>query len=334
MHGPGAAPNDSMADLGGSSVALQLSQSQQLGTSTSSVVVAAGSTATGIPTWDNRHSGLDAASVSGRGSKHRNPRHGGKPSRSIGVQTDAKLAAYPRGSSWLETGSVGSIVATAGGYVVAGEDGPGPGGAVFRSSHPASGIVQDVGSLVDDARSIEVQSMPSLWGSYDAMHRAGATSGGSLNAAAGLVGGLSVSSSLDDGSSSYTIRTANYAMPQQQQHGAAPMNSKHRALAKIRSGRHGVGAPHPPPSHFRDIEQILSDAAAGRSAGHGHSLKGVLPPRDGLQSPTASQATSVTGTSSRRGGGPSRSLGGSAPSPLIAVSGQGFVSPFALPKLA
>lgn len=316
-----------------------------------------GAHATGIPTWDSRSNAAGSGDV-GSVSKSKGVRHN-KHSRSVAVQTEATLLPYPLGSTWLEGASKSSAAGAH--LVMAGAEGGSS--ASFRQSHDdgSSAVGGGASSVADDTRSLEMRSMPSLWGSYDAAHRGGISSGGGavIDAGASYLAGGSVS--LDDGSStSYTIKSANYALTQP--HGNAAPSSKHRALSKLRHGNSSSGH-HPLPSQFRDVEQILSDVAAGGgiSNGRSHAVKVVLPKYAGMgniggsefrepgqsYSPYASKGGASDDHSmhsrSRRSHNNSNKLQQGSlsqqqqqqqqPSPLMAVSGQGFVSPFVLPRL-
>jgi hypothetical protein len=160
----------------------------------------------------------------------------------------------------------------------------------------------------------------------------------------------------------YSIKTASYAIPQPA--GASSrMTSKHKALAKIRKGQLVAGGGSAPPSQFRDLDQILSEAASRPTRTHAvklvmprHALSDSLSPHDKGGKESMTQPHSPPSTHMRRseqlllqnnsgGGRVSRSTefasrpqrlsseGPPASGALMAISGQGFVSPFALPKL-
>jgi hypothetical protein len=244
-----------------------------------------------------------------------------KSVRTVGVQTDAKLAPYPLGSTWLDPTGAKS-------------------GMCVMTATETGGMAMRPTSLLTDDRSLDMHSMPSLWGG---------------------VGGGSVSLMSVASEDTYSIKTASYAIPQPA--GASSrMTSKHKALAKIRKGQLVSSRESAPPSQFRDLDQILSEAVS-RPA-RTHAVKLVMPRQtlsDSLSlldkgaKDETSQSNSPSFTHMRRseqlllqnsngGGRVSRSTEfASRPQRLssetppvgasMAISGQGFVSPFALPKL-
>ncbi len=260
------------------------------------------------------HSHSHYVNCSGDSRRHSKATSQARHSRSIGVQTEGKVAPYPQGSSWLDSAS--SAMARSSQLVVSGGGGTGS-GTVMR--------------VLGDERSIDMQSMPSMWGP-------GAS--------------LSLTSTASD--ENYSIKSASYALPQP----SSSATSKHKAMSKMRHNaqrqqQHPGGG-----AQFRNVEQILQDA---KSRSHGVKLvmpknaEGHGPARlgsdEGAQPPPSSGASVSSSANSsladlQYGPGPSssskhrsfhqqqlvsKSAGGSGS--LMAIAGQGFVSPFSLPRL-
>lgn len=201
-------------------------------------------------------------------------------SRSVAVQTEGRVSAYPQGSVWLDS-AVGSV-ASSGGVnnstnnkllVGSGLNYPGagtilkPSALMFNNNNLLSNSSvgfenYSSGSLLND-RSIDMHSMPqlqapnphSLWGPV----------GGG-----GLEGGnsLALTSSIASSEENYTIKSANYALQMPNN----PANAKTKALAKIRKQKFGGsgGGVNPETRNslggsatmqFRDLDQIILDSS-------------------------------------------------------------------------
>ena len=150
-----------------------------------------------------------------------------------------------------------------------------------------------------DDRSLDMHSMPSMWGP-----------------------GASVSQLSMASDENYSIKSASYALP-------PPMNtatSKHKAMSKMRhNAQRQVHGPQ-----FRDVEQILQDAKSRT-----RNVKVVVSKQvDGQhQSAVSRSADDGLRTRTEEGSSPQQMQFLGSNGSMMSIAGQGFVSPFSLPKL-
>lgn len=226
--------------------------------------------------------------------------------RNASVQTEGKLAPYPDGSLWMEA--------------------PGARSLLFQQ-HSAALASAAAAAMDGDNSSVGFQSVQSLWRSVDHANAAGA--GGSLAS-----------------SEDYSVKTASHVLQ-----APARRTKPSKVIAKMRrqNMRNASSGDDLQRSSYMSIEGETLYAGPGSTYGKGPKAPlsvNLTIPNPGAPSPLSLGSNSLLLGGANRGNGlmSNGSFNNSAGyvtappkpssfSPLISISGQGFVAPLVLPKL-